>query len=161
MRSSGPKLHAFATRNADPALLTQGAPPAATLTRLLAFAKKKPPLTLLVAARPAGAQSEQIWALTLNGNAVTAAAELTDKQAFASQDAFFGQYDAPRCKPGGKDCVILSSDGASSFLDVAARTRGTRPRTLRPLPRVALDASWASADGNEIYLLVPCSPKTP
>ncbi len=154
----GAQLHAFATRNSRPVAL-KGAPPGVTFTRLLAFARSATPLNLLVAARPAGAQSEQIWALTLSDDAITAAAEVTDKRAFASQDAFFRQYDAPRCKPEGKDCVALSSNGMTSFLDVE-RTRGTRPTTLRPLPTVALDASWVSSESRQIYLLVPC-PKSP
>ncbi|MFO0759869.1 MAG: hypothetical protein U0359_25515 [Byssovorax sp.] len=152
----GGKLHVFPSRNDDPVPLT-GGNPSLTLTRLLAFAKATPPLTLLVAARPTGAQGEQVWALTINGDAITASAEVTSKQAFANQESFFRQYNAPRCKPGGKECLVLSSDGESSFLDVES-VRGDRPKTLRKLPGVTIDASWASSDGNQIYLLVPCPP---
>ena len=154
----GGQLHAFETRNSPPVAL-KGAPPAVTFTRLLAFARAASPLRLLVAARPAGAKSEQISALTLSDDAIVTAAEVTDKRAFASQEAFFRQYDAPRCKPDGKECVALSSNGTTSFLDVE-RARGTPPTTLRSLPIVALDASWASSESRQIYLLVPC-PKPP
>jgi hypothetical protein len=153
----GGNLHALATRNSAPEPLTGGTS-GLFITRLLAFSRPPSALSLLVSATRSGAQKEQIWLLTPGEKTITADRELVDDRAFVSQEAFFKAYDAPRCQPGGTHCLVLSSDGASSYVDVES-VRGKKPEGLKKLGNLAIaDAAYAPGDGKTIYLLLPCAP---
>lgn len=128
--------------------------PALGITRLLAFDRQASPLGLLVAARPSGTQDEQIRLLTISDSAILSAELVTADRCFASQEAFFERYSAPRCLDGGRLCLVPDSD--RSYLNVQL-VRGQKPIRFKDFDRVpVVDAAWAP-DGQTYYALVPCS----
>lgn len=150
------QVHVASSPNQAPALL-QGSDPSLRVTRLLAFARMTSPLEVLVSARPDGASLDQIWLITVGGGVILGARRAPKDNPLLSERAFFASYDAPRCLPGGEQCLVPSFDGQSSYLDLQPR-RGEAPRTLQKLGDVVVtDAAWASGEGRNIYLLVPCS----
>lgn len=139
----------------DPVLLA-GSDPALGLTRLLAFDKHASPLEMLVAAKPEGATTEQLWLLTLEDRAIKEARLVTEDRVFPGQEAFFAAYNAPRCLEGGLRCLSSSFDGQASYVDVEEK-RGQSRVTLQKLGDVRVaDLAWAAPDGSSVYLLVPC-----
>jgi hypothetical protein len=139
----------------EPVLLS-GSDPALGLTRLLAFDKHASPLEMLVAAKPEGAATEQLWQLTLEERAIKEARLITLDRGFPSQEAFFAAYNAPRCLEGGLRCLSSSFDGQASYVDVEEK-RGQSRVTLQKLGEVRVaDLAWAAPDGSSLYLLVPC-----
>ncbi len=152
------QLHVRRAPGEEPVLLA-GSDPALGLTRLLAFDKHASPLEMLVAAKPEGATTEQLWLLTLEDRAIKEARLVTEERGFPgqeSQEAFFAAYSAPRCLEGGLRCLSSSFDGQMSYVDVEEK-RGQGRVTLQKLgeTRVA-DLAWAAPDGSSVYLLVPC-----
>ncbi|MEZ4300450.1 MAG: hypothetical protein R3B70_36230 [Polyangiaceae bacterium] len=149
------KVYSMPTPNSNPERLS-GGDASLTVTRLLAFSRPPAARALLVAGKPQGAQSEQIWLLTLGTGTIASAGKVTDTKAFVSQEAFFKYYDAPRCKSGGKQCLVLSADGQASYVDVEAQA-GSSPAPLRKLGKLSVvAAAWTPGDERTIYLLTPC-----
>jgi hypothetical protein len=139
----------------DPVLMA-GSDPALGLTRLLAFDKHASPLEMLVAAKPEGATTEQLWQLTLEEKSIKQARLITADRGFPSQEAFFAAYSSPRCLEGGLRCLSSSFDGQVSYVDVEEK-RGDGRTTLQRLGEARIaDLAWASPDGAALYLLVPC-----
>ena len=76
------QIYVRRTPGEEPVVLA-GSDPALGLTRLLAFAKYASPLEMLVAAKPEGATTEQLWQLTLEERAIKEARLLTEDRGFA------------------------------------------------------------------------------
>lgn len=151
-------VHVSRTEAEMPAQLA-GNDPALGVTRLLAFDRHASPLELLVAARPGGAQDEQLWLLVIGDRAIQSARLVTEEECFTSQAAFFERYSAPRCLDGGRMCLVPSWDGTASFLDVEP-VRGQPPVAFQELGSVPVaDAAWAPG-GETYYVLVPCPGKS-
>ncbi|WP_437299124.1 hypothetical protein [Sorangium sp. So ce426] len=150
-------VHVSRTTGEMPARLA-GNDPVLGITRLLAFDRQASPLGLLVAARPDGAQDEQLWLLVIGDGAILSASPFTDERYLSSQEAFFERYSAPRCLDGGRKCLVPSWDGTASFLDVEP-VRGKSPVVFQDFSGVPIaDAAWAP-DGQTYYVLVPCPVK--
>ena len=133
-----------------------GNDPSRGVKRLLAFALAASPLQLLVAAKPDNATEEEIWSLTVGDTTILAARRDPRDLGFTNQEEFFTACDVPRCLSGGRSCLQVSSDGKAHYIDVEP-SRGKRPQTLMDLGDVkALDAAWASADGQSLYVLRSC-----
>lgn len=158
------QLQRLATPNARPALLT-GADKVPNVTRLLAFARRRaPPLELLVAVQPPGEQREELRLVTIEAGAIKEALPASDRRIFANPKAFFKNYDAPRCQPGGQSCLVLSrvrdpaGGGEATYLDQEP-VRNEAPKKFMEFGKTAVaDVAWAPGDGQRIWLLMPCEP---
>jgi hypothetical protein len=134
-----------------------GGDPSLRLTRLLAFDAAASPLRILAAALPEGAAEEQIWSLTVANAALLQAAPAKADTVLASREAFFAAYNAPRCLPGGRLCLGLSSDGQQTYIDVES-TRGAAPQSLLSVGSTDVrDVTWQPGGEPSLYLLVGCS----
>ena len=134
-----------------------GATPGLRLTRLLAFATATSPLTLLVVAIPSGKSAEEVWKLSVDlVGATFLGAEHINPKNEAERNAVLAGHEAPRCLPGGNNCLIISRGYDECFLDVEPR-RGARRKQLQTLGDVDVrDARWGSSDGRSVYLLLGC-----
>jgi hypothetical protein len=127
------------------------------LTSLLAFRAAASPLQLLAAALPEGAAEEELWSITVSDATVLGAARVTDDPAFAHAQAFFAGYNAPRCLPGGRRCLMLSRDDQQTYVDIKP-TRDARPQTVQELGGADIvDITWGPGEEATFYLLVGCS----
>lgn len=132
-----------------------GNDPALRVTRLLAFQRHTSPLGLLVAARAAD-EPEEVWLLIVEDRAIQSRRRIKEQSNQTTQQAFFDEYDVPRCLSGGAQCLIPGVDGDTSYLDVEP-VRGQPPVPFQELAGIeVVDAMWASSDGGAIYLFVPC-----
>lgn len=149
------QVYARQTPGEDPAPLA-GNDPALGVTRLLALENATAPLRILVTARPRGVTSDEIWSLTVDAQGIQAATPVRGYRSLADQASFFAKYNVPRCLPGGRNCLVVSTDAEGSYLDVEP-TRGQPPEPFEKLEKAkVLDAAWASADGQSLYLMLPC-----
>jgi hypothetical protein len=152
----GGQLHVRKAQDQPPTPLA-GQDPALGVTRLLAADIAASPLQILVSARPHGVSTEEVWLLSVDEQSVLAQRSAAGLAGFSSQVEFFKKYAVPRCLPGGHRCLVVSSDESSSYLDVEP-TRGEPPVPFQKLDAVrVIDAAWASADGESLYVLTPCS----
>jgi hypothetical protein len=134
-----------------------GDDPALGVAHLLAFTKHASPLEMIVSAKPRGSSSWQLWALILEDRAIQSAKEIAMDGRFASKEAFFDAYSAPRCLDGGRRCLVPRWDGQRGYIEEEV-FRDESSVTLEDLgPFHVADAAWASADGSRMYLLLPCN----
>jgi len=149
------KLYVRKGPGQDPTILA-GNDPSFGITRFLAWKKGASPLELLVVARPHGTRSDEIWAFAINDQSIQAASPVRGYEEFGNQQAFFEKYSVSRCLPGGRQCLSVSTDSEASYLDVEPK-RGQRPVPLKKIEKkTVIEAAWASADGQSLYLLMPC-----
>lgn len=128
-----------------------------SMIRLLAADIAASPLQILVSAKPHGASPEELWLLTVDEQSILAQRPTPGLTGVSNQDEFFKKYAVPRCLPGGHRCLVLSADENASCLDVEP-TRGQPPVPFQKIDALrVIDAAWASADGESLYLLTPCS----
>jgi hypothetical protein len=151
----GGRLH-VRVPGAEPVPLP-GSDPDLGVTHLLAFTKHQSPLEMLVSAKPRGSSSWQLWTLALEDRAIQSAKEVAMDARFASKEAFFAAYTAPRCLEGGRRCLVPRWDGQRGYVEEEV-FRDESSVTLEDLGGVRVaDAAWASADGSQMYLLLPCN----
>lgn len=134
----------------------QGGDPALTISRLLAWKAAASPLEVLVEAKPQGAKAAEIWVVAVEGRTILRQERAHAEEAFAEQASFFRTYSSPRCLSGGSRCLVLTSDGQESCLEVEP-IRGEAPEALAELGELAVrDVAWAAEDGQSLYFLVDC-----
>jgi hypothetical protein len=151
----GGQLQVHKAKNQAPMLLT-GQDPALGVQRLLAADIAASPLQIVVSAKPHGASDEELWLLTVDERSILAQRAAAGLAGFSNQDEFFNKYAVARCLSGGHRCLVVSSDENASYLDVEP-TRGQTPVPFQKLDDVrVIDAAWASADGDALYVLTPC-----
>lgn len=149
------KLHVRKASGQDPTMLA-GNDPSFGITRLLAWKNGASPLQMLVVARPQSSRSDEIWAFAIDDRGIQAASPVRGYEEFGNQQAFFEKYSVPRCLPGGRQCLSVSTDADNSYVDVEPK-RGQRPVALKKIEKkTVIEAAWASADGQSLYLLMPC-----
>lgn len=158
------RLKRLATYNAAPADIA-GADMVPHVTHLLAFAKRSaPPFELLVAILPPDKQKQELRLVTIKEGAITAAYP-PDRRSFASPKAFFETYEAPRCQPGGKNCLVLSRVkdhiGGGEVTYIELEPARNKPRTtFMDLGGIGVvDAVWAPGSDRKMLVTVPCEKK--
>jgi hypothetical protein len=132
--------------------------PALKVLHLLAFVVAASPLQLLVQVQPVDAPSVQTWLFTVNEREILSIKPHGTDPSFEDATAFFKKFCAPRCRKGGHDCLLVSTDDHQFYLDIEPE-RGKQPVLFQELGSAAVrDAAWASDDGQWLYLLTPCNP---
>jgi hypothetical protein len=133
-----------------------GGDPALAISRLLAWKAAASPLEVLVEAQPHGKTAAEIWVIAIEDRTIVRQGRALADKAFADRGSFFQTYSSPRCLSGGSRCLVLSSDGQESYLEVEP-TRGEPPEPLAELGELAVrDVAWAAEDSQSLYLLVDC-----
>jgi len=151
------RLYVSRARGEAPAPL-EPMDPALKVLHLLAFVVAASPLQLLVQVQPVDAPSVQTWLFTVNEREILSIKPHGTDPSFEDATAFFKKFCAPRCRKGGHDCLLVSTDDHQFYLDIEPE-RGKQPVLFQELGSAAVrDAAWASDDGQWLYLLTPCNP---
>lgn len=160
----GGALHVLDTSAAHPVIVPVEIMPAGSaFVQLLATSKQASPTELLAlvwpdseqpADRP-GHEALRLWRFVVESTWAMGT-PVREEPWLESRAAFFEQFDAPRCREDGSDCLAVADSRQGAFLDVQPRPRAPR-QEWKALPAGRIyDVSWNPGGDGSALALVTC-----